>query len=37
MNKKELKKKIEEIEITYNYEETYCDLRNTVIVYENES
>lgn len=38
MNKKEkLRKKIEEIEITYDYESTYCDLRNACIDYMNET
>lgn len=37
MKKEDLKKKIEEIEITYDYEQTYCDLRNAVIDYENET
>ena len=37
MNKEGLKKKIEEIEITYDYEQTYCNLRNAVIDYENET
>ena len=37
MNKKELREKIEEIEITYDYEKTYNDLYNTVIDYMNET
>lgn len=37
MTKKELKKKIEEIEIGYDLEQAYCDLRNAVIDYENET
>lgn len=38
MNKlKDLKNKIENIEITYDYEETYNNLYNTVIDYENET
>lgn len=37
MNLEELKDKIEEIEITYDYEDTYCNLYNTVIDYENET
>lgn len=38
MNKlKELKEKIEKIEITYDYDKTYSDLYNTVIDYMNES
>lgn len=34
---KELKKRIEGIEISYNYEETYCDLINATIDYQNET
>lgn len=37
MKKEDLKKKIEEIEITYDYEQTYCDLRNACIDYMNET
>lgn len=38
MNKlNELKKKIENIKITYDYEETYNNLYNTIIDYENET
>ena len=37
MNKKDLKKKIEEIEINYNFEQVYCDLRNACIDYMNET
>lgn len=37
MNKKDLIKKIKEIEITYDYEETYCNLINTCIDYMNET
>lgn len=38
MNKlEELKEKIENIEIGYDYEKTYCDLRNTVIDYMNDT
>ena len=41
MNKKErlekLKKEIEEIQITYDYEETYCNLINATIDYQNET
>lgn len=37
MNKKGLREKIEEIEITYDYEKTYNDLYNTVIDYMNET
>lgn len=40
MNKeklKELKEKIENIEITYDYDETYNDIYNNVIDYENET
>lgn len=34
---KELKKQIEKIEVTYNYDETYTNLKNTCIDYMNES
>ena len=37
MNLKELKEKIENIEITYDYEETYSNLYNTCIDYMNET
>lgn len=37
MNLKELKNKIEKIEITYDYEETYSNLYNTCIEYMNET
>lgn len=37
MNKRELKEKIENIEITYNYEESYNNLYNTCIDYMNET
>lgn len=37
MKLEELKDKIEEIEITYDYEETYNNLYNTVIDYENDT
>lgn len=37
MNKKELLKKIKEIEITWDYEEVYCDLRNACIDYMNDT
>lgn len=37
MNLKELKNKIEEIEITYDYDETYSNLYNTCIEYMNET
>ena len=37
MDLKELKNKIEEIEITYDYEETYSNLYNTCIEYMNET
>lgn len=37
MNKKELIKKIEEIEITYDYEESYNNLYNTCVDYMNDS
>lgn len=33
----ELKKEIENIDITYDYEETYAKLYNTVIDYENDT
>lgn len=37
MNKKELKEKVENIEITYDYEETYSNLYNACIDYMNET
>lgn len=37
MTKQELLKKIKDIEVTYDYEQTYCDLRNTCIDYMNEN
>ena len=38
MNKLEkLKKEIEQIDITYDYEETYCNLINATINYQNET
>ena len=38
MNKlRELKEKIENIEITYDYETTYANLKNTIIDYMNET
>lgn len=37
MKLEELKDKIEEIEITYDYEDTYKNLYNTVIDYENDT
>lgn len=37
MNKRELKEKIENIEITYDYEESYNNLYNTCIDYMNET
>ena len=37
MNKKELKERVQNIAITYDYEETYTDLYNTVINYMNET
>ena len=37
MTRKELKEKIENIEITYDYEETYNNLFNTCVEYMNES
>lgn len=39
-NEKELKKlkeRVESIEITYDYEEVYCDLKNAVIDYMNDT
>lgn len=37
MNLKELKEKIENFNISYDYEQNYCDLYNAVIDYENET
>lgn len=37
MNLEELKEKIEEIDIIYDYDETYTNLYNTVIDYMNET
>lgn len=41
MNKKDrllkLKEEIEKIEINYDFEDVYCNLRNTTIDYENET
>ena len=37
MDLKELKDKIEKIEITYDYDETYSNLYNTCIEYMNET
>lgn len=37
MNKEELKKIIENIEVTYDYLTTYTELQNAVIDYENET
>ena len=34
---KELKERVENIEITYNYEETYCNLKNAAIDYMNNT
>lgn len=34
---RELKERVENIEITYDYEDTYCNLRNTIIDYMNET
>ena len=34
---KQLRKEIEEINITYNLEETYCNLINATIDYQNET
>lgn len=33
----ELKEKIENIEVTYDYEQVYCDLINATIDYQNET
>lgn len=37
MNLKELKEKIENINMGYDYEQNYCDLYNAVVDYENET
>lgn len=37
MTKKQLKNKLEKIEVTYNYDKVYSDLYNTVIDYMNKS
>lgn len=37
MTIKELKKKIEKIDVTFDYNETYTNLLNTIIDYENET
>ena len=37
MKLEELKKRIEEIEITYDYDETYTNLLNATIDYQNET
>lgn len=37
MDLKELKKRIEDIEIGYDYEDNYCKLYNTCIDYENNT
>ena len=34
---KELKEKVENIEISYDYEQTYCNLINATIDYENDT
>ena len=34
---KKLKERVENIEITYDYEEVYCDLKNAVIDYMNDT
>lgn len=34
---KKLKERVESIEITYNYEEVYCDLKNAVTDYMNDT
>lgn len=39
-NEKELKKlkeRVESIDITYNYEEVYCELKNAIIDYMNDT
>lgn len=37
MKKNDLIKKIKEVEITYDYDETYCNLYNTCIDYMNDT
>ena len=37
MTKKDLKEKVENIEITYDYEDTYTNLYNTCIDYMNDT
>lgn len=37
MSLKELKEKIESIEVSYDYDETYTNLLNTCIDYQNET
>lgn len=37
MNLRDLRNEIQKTEITYDYEETYCNLKNTVIDYMNEN
>ena len=34
---RELKERVENIEITYDYGETYCDLKNAIIDYMNDT
>lgn len=34
---KELKERVENIEVTYDYEESYCNLKNAVIDYMNNT
>lgn len=34
---RELKERVENIKITYDYEETYCNLKNVVIDYMNDT
>ena len=34
---KELKERVESIEVTYDYEESYCNLKNAVIDYMNNT
>ena len=37
MKKNDLIEKIKEVEITYDYDETYCNLYNTCIDYMNDT
>lgn len=34
---RELKERVENIEVTHNYEESYCNLKNAVIDYMNDT